>query len=181
MLTSRLLAAALVLSLAGCDTTGIDDGQPVSVVVPVSPRQTYTLVSQDDALDAPAVSLAGLGLAPGDPVCFRAEGDFNIAGTFYASENSQPLVSAVFSATDRLLGGSVRRRVPDAVEAGPDLVTRPSDRGALDTDIPEDFDATRLCLTVPSGARFVFFAAYDTYYADNSNIPGTPFGVRVEG
>lgn len=85
----------------------------------------------------------------------------------------------MFSTSDVLLDDSRRERVPGAVAAGAGLVTRPTDRGALATDIGQDFDATDTCLVIPPRARFVFFGTFDTYYADNTSIDGDPLGVLI--
>ena len=203
------LLAGLLLALSplpGCDSTGIDlgsdcqlncvgDGSGVDedrsdtddgdeggdgVTIDIDPRQTYTRTSDDKAIDSPAVSLAGLGYAAGDAVCFRAEGDFRLVGDYHASDRGEGLLTAVFSGSDELRDSDRLDRVAAAIDAGDDVFTIDTERNALQTDIPEDFSADDVCLTIPDGAEFVFFAAYDSFYADNGSVDGTPFRVRIE-
>lgn len=202
------LALAFTLPLTGCDSTGIDGetcqyncvggsnngagggdggdngggngGDKASVTIDISPRQTYLRTSEDDAIDAPAISLRDLGYSAGEPVCFRTEGDYTIAGTYYATERGGTLLTAVFSSSQTLRSNSERYRVADAIEAGSDTFTLPTDRNGLVTDIDEDFDALDVCLTIPDGAEYVFFGAFDSFYGDNGSIDGTPFRVRIE-
>ena len=160
---------------------GTGGGTKTSSLVTVNPRQTYILTSANDLqdVDAPAVRLSDLGYAPGQPVCFRAEGDFTFTPGARASKRSSGIVTAVFSSTADLLNGDNRHRVTGAIDAGTDIVTQPTALDAIATDVPEDFDATNTCLTVPAGAQFVFFGINDTYFTDNDNIDGVGFGVRV--
>lgn len=198
------LALAVLVPLSGCDTTGVDDicdgdcdgtpgghpgdgGQPgrdASAFVPVDPRQTYTLTSAQDYtdVDAPAVDLSALGYAPGHRVCFRAEGDYIVDGTERATERDLALVTAVFSSTPELLSGDLLERVPGAIEAGEDYITLDTFLDDLATDISQDFVADDVCLTIPDGARYVFFATVDSYYSDNTDarVNDRPFGVRIQ-
>lgn len=195
------LALAIAFPLSGCDSTGIDGpmtpctsgcggggnggggnggGSADSLIVPVNPMQTYLLVESGfTALNAQAVSLAGLGVAPGDSVCFRAVGDYVIGGGVLASQNDQPLGLGVFSATPRLDPIDQRNRVLDAVEAGEDIVSPATVATGSPTDIDQDFDATNACLTVPAGARYLFLSVWDNYFADNTEVDGQTFGVSV--
>lgn len=179
------VALALALPLSGCDSIEVAGDRPGDeggeTFVRVNPRQSYVLTSNNDLddLDAPAVRLADFGYITGGPICFRAEGDFFLSPNYRASQRGGPLVTAVFSRTDELRNGTFRDRVTGAIDAGTDVVTDPTNRDALATDIGQDFDATDVCLTVPEGARFVFFGAYDTYYTDNADLNGAQFGVLL--
>ena len=164
----------------GSDNSGGDGGAGSDVTIDVDPRQTYTRTSDDKAIDSPAVSLSGLGYAAGDAVCFRAEGDFRLVDDYHASDRGDGLLTAVFSGSDELRDSDLLDRVAGAIDAGDDVFTIPTDRNALQTDITQDFSADDVCLTIPDGAEFVFFAAYDSFYADNGSIDGTPFRVRIE-
>ena len=147
--------------------------------IAVDPRQTYTRTSQDKALDAPAIRLADYGVSPGDAVCGAIAGDFYTEPGVLASVRDLPRLTAVFSADDRLLDASERHRVPGVVDVPTYVVTMATNYDQLETDIDQDFDVAEGCITVPAGAQFVFFGAYDSYYADNSDalIDGQPFGV----
>ena len=200
------------LLLVGCDSVGPDDAVPCTTCAPdnsdgggsddggsdddaptdggsdaatflsVDPRQTYTRTSQDDALDAPALRLADFGLAPGQTVCAQAVGDFYAEPGVLASASGYPLITAIFSADDVLLAADQRARVAGAVDTDDDVTTVETRYGQLATDVAEDFDATGGCVTVPDGARYVFLAAFDGYYADNEDalVDGRAFGLAVE-
>ena len=46
------------------------------------------------------------------------------------------------------------------------------------TDIPEDFRIANTVVQVPVGATYLFVAAHDIYYSDNSD-PDGDYGVRI--
>ena len=147
--------------------------------IPVDPRQTYTLTSKDDAVDAPAVRLADYGVASGDVVCGQAVGDFYTEPGVLASSRGTPQLTAIFSADDVLLPSDQRVRVTGAVDTAEDVTTLATAHGGIDTDVAEDFDASDGCITVPADARYVFLAPYDAYYGDNTDAVagGRPFGL----
>ena len=195
---SLLFGLSVVLAATGCDSTGIDGpnegGHPCSsnchpgggddsdartAVVDLDPRQTYLRTYEGGAVDAPALSLTDNGVSAGDRLCFAAEGDYVYGPGDVASNTGRPLAIAVFSSSSELLDASQRYRVAGAIDAGPDVETLPTLQGGYATDIPQDFDATDACVTIPVGARFIFFSAYDDQFEDNSRIDGTPYRVRV--
>lgn len=196
-----VLALASVLPLTGCDSTGIDpdgvtpppppcttgcvdpdpdpDPDP-ETMVHLDPRDTFLRTSHDpDAVWPAILPLSDLGLAEGDRACFRATGDYELGNGIRASENEQPLVIATFSASDRLDVPEERYRVLDAVGPDAGLVTPLAAVGDLETDFPEDFDATDACVHVPAGATHVFLGAWDAFYSDNSPVGDEPFGVLI--
>ncbi|WP_412063363.1 hypothetical protein [Rubrivirga sp. IMCC45206] len=164
----------------GGGTTG--GSADADVFIEVDPRQTYLRTFGDHALDAPALRLADEGLKAGDHVCAVAVGDFILGPGIRASEQGQPLLTAIFSADDTLSPSDERVRIKTAVEAGDDVVTPDTESGGHATDVPQDFDATSVCVTIPAGARYVFLSTFDTYYADNTADPdGTqPFGLLLK-
>lgn len=166
----------------GDSEAGGDGGDTSDRVIPVDPRQTYTLTWKDDALDAPAILLADYGVSPGDVVCGRAVGDFYTEPGVLASSRGYPQITAVFSASDVLLAPAQRDRVAGAIDTTEDVTTLATAYDGLETDIDEDIDATGGCMTVPDGARYVFLAAYDAFYADNedANAGGQPFGLLLK-
>jgi hypothetical protein len=173
-------------SSAGEDSDGESGGDlpggSTDDVIPVDPRQTYTRTWKDDALDAPAILLAEYGVAPGDVVCGRAVGDFYTEPGVLASSRGYPLITAVFSSSDVLLPSDERDRVKGAIDTDDDVATLATATDGLETDVAEDVDATDGCITVPDGARYVFLAAYDTFYADNSDAlaDGQSFGLSLK-
>lgn len=166
----------------GSDDDGSAPGDSSDDVIPVDPRQTYTLTWKDDARDAPAILLADYGMSPGDVVCGQAVGDFYTEPGVLASSRGYPQITAIFSATDVLLPSAQRYRVKGAIDTPEDVETLATAYDGLETDVDEDFDATGGCITVPDGARYVFLAAYDAFYADNTdaNVGGQPFGLLLK-
>lgn len=204
---ASLLLLGLSLSLVfftGCDSVGTDDpttchschpgdgdgdgdggdgGSSDATFIPVDPRQTYLRTSHDAAIDAPAIRLSDHDAEPGERVCGVAVGDFDTGGGSLVRSNGGPLITAVFSSDSQLLGSSHLNRVPGAIDAGDDARTPDTVIDGLPTDIAEDFDASNACVTIPAGAAFVFFSAYDGFFADNVDATpgGQPFGIEVHG
>lgn len=181
------LLCALALGLTACDSSGVDgdlpnDGLPAGTVR-VDARQTYLRTYGDDALDAPAVSLAGLGVEPGRTACFESSGDYLVVSDVRASDRRETLVTAVFTAERGLHPATVaiRSRLVAPVNAGSDVVTPNTYVEDRPTDIEEDFAADDACVLVPSEARYVYFSAVDDFYADNTDLRegGLPLRVRV--
>ena len=162
-----------------------DGGGSASGAVPVDARQTYLRTheagTEDQPLDAPALDLADLGLAPGQPACFEALGDFVYYDDLRARDRDARLVTGVFSSSATLLGPDAWDRVPGALDAGDDVYTESTYRDGLGTDIAQDFDATSGCVTVPDGAKYLFLAPWDNLYRDNADalVDGQPFRVAV--
>ena len=201
-----VLALGTALPLTGCDSSGIDDTPrpppmpppPTTPPPPTQPpptqpppsgpgtcvgldgRDTFLRTNEDPGALGPAiVPLSDLGLSGGDIACFRAEGDYSLGGGVRASQNEQPLVLAVFSASDRFDSPDVRARITDAVGPDAGLATPITAIGEFETDVPQDFDATRACVAVPADAQFLFLGAWDAYYSDNGFAGDVPFGVRI--
>ncbi|HEX9952520.1 MAG TPA: hypothetical protein VGB53_12185 [Rubricoccaceae bacterium] len=202
-------AAAVALTISGCDSTGIDttvgsdtdeDGggttgggtggggttgggsTPALTFAPVNPAATYLRTDQSTA-DATPFLLADYGLTPGERVCFRTVGDFYYAPGLLASTRGEALATGVFSASNVLNATTERIRVKDAIDGDWDMYTRPTYGTAAETNIDEDFEVTDDCWTVPAGATHLFLSAYDDSFLDNSdaNAAGQAFGVFVTG
>lgn len=183
----RPLALLLLLAtLPACDSTGVDgevpnDGLP-SGTIRVDPKQTYLRTFGDDAVDAPAVSLEGLGVEPGETACFETAGDYTVVNDIRASDRRDVLVSAVFASEVGLYPTTIRtvNRVIHAIEAGTDVVTPDAYGDGRKTDIPQDFAADG-CVRVPAEAEYVYFSAVDDFFADNEDLRegGLPLRVRV--
>ncbi len=169
----------------GGNDGGGNDGSK-SRFVQINPATTYLRVSMHPAEDAVgnarAVPLSEIGISPGEAVCFRALGDFFYVDNLRASDLGKGLVTAVFSRTNELGGRNELNRVVGALEAGSDVFTANTFLGDQHTDISEDFDASDACVTVPSGAQFIFFSARDDVFNDNVDVGenGQPFGVLVQ-
>lgn len=184
-----LLALPLALLVAACDTAIVSPdpdapAQPPTgpVFLHIDPASTYLRVHNDRPVAAAIPRmLRSYGLRPGDRACFRAVGDFDIRDGTLASSRGLPLVTAVFSSDNRLLADNFRQRVPGAIAAGTPVVTPRTVSENRATDIPEDFDATNACVTVPPGAHYFFLSPFDDFFSDNRPIANASqrFGVRL--
>jgi predicted small secreted protein len=176
------LVVLVALTLAACDTSGLDpDLQPTPTPVPgavdtlatvhVPARATYLRTNEDpDALDAVPVDLAALGVAPGQTLGFFVSG-YAILDPTRPSESRSRVVGGVFSQTSTLAPSTERARVTGAVAAaGIDFPTEPTALGGLPTDIAEDVLASRSSVVVPPGARYLFLSVADVYYSDNQDL-----------
>ena len=157
-----------------------------TIKLPVDPRGTYLLTDPGDAPNPPLiVSLASLGIKPGDVISGVSVGDENACGVgqFCFGELFTPFACGVFSSSNTLLptGGAINR-VPGAI--APNFTTAfpcntaPTSGGNLPTDIPQDFALFGERVTVPAGAAYLFVAVADIFYADNSD-PNGDFGVAI--
>jgi len=141
----------------------------------IDPRATYLLTSQDSAPNAKAFLLAEMSLSPGDFIRLQQFGDYK-PGTIY-NDASKGLI-AVFSGTNILLSSNLLNRVQDALDAGIDVATSVTFYGSLATDIPEDFLINDTYVQIPQGAAYLFIAASDSLYRDNSD-PDGDFAVGI--
>lgn len=105
-------------------------------VITIDPKATYLHVCNDAALDAPALSLAGLGILPGETILIEVLGNWD-CGPPCADDGTA--TGAVFSGSATLLPGAQSHRVPDAIAAGAPTVTGSTFWCSTPTDIPEDF------------------------------------------
>lgn len=148
-------------------------------LVPLDPRATYLHTNNDSPTPpgALALSLADYGFAAGDRIQLQSVGNFDNGPdgeTFYRG-------IAVFSSSNTLLANSQAHRVPGAIASdGANFISSPTWFGGQPTDIPEDFQFVRdpVTVTVPAGAAYLFVAAYDRLYYDNTD-PNHDFGVLI--
>lgn len=141
----------------------------------IDPAATFLRTSpEDDAPAAQPLPLEEASIEPGDTVTLVRQGDFDngVGETFTG-------MIGVFSGSETLLSSDQAHRIPDAIDAGPDIQTPPTHRGDLETDIPEDFaispftgDRRKISLPVPDGATHLFVAALDNSYHDNVDPDG---------
>lgn len=116
------------------------------------------------------MDLSALGIIPGDLLEISISGKI----AYYMGQTPQEpfSVMGLFSSSDSLLGQAELHRVPGAINSGvaPHL-TLNTLFGNEPTDIPEDFQIfplTGFQIQVPSGAKYLFLAVEDSYWADNS-------------
>ncbi len=144
-----------------------------TTTVPIDPRVAFLHVNSDNALNAPAISLASLGAAPGK--CLR----LSRLGNFDNGPGGDTFTSmiGVFSSSSVLLAGSNLHRVPGAIDAGIDVLTSNTYFGNQVTDIDEDFSISTtgvddIVIKVPAGAAFLFVCPSDQLFQDNSDPNG---------
>lgn len=167
----RLLVCAAVLGTL--TTAGSLQAQ---TTMSINPKATYLRTSQDpSAVYAFPIDLAGLGILPGNLILLEQLGDFK-AGTGYVDTSLRMM--GVFSETSTLLPPNNLHRVPGAIDAGTDFTSSVTYWGGLSTDIPEDFEIANTTIEVPSGAKYLFAAAHDSLYGDNTD-PDGDYAVRI--
>jgi hypothetical protein len=179
-----------VKTLASCTlfaafALGISLPGEAQILVPLNPASTYLRISPLDnttgpVFDSVPFSLEGAGIQPGDVLHFDAVGGYSFAvGQPDTARNS----IAVFSSSDVLLSRDQQFRVPGAIAAGTPFVTPATFFDGLPTDISEDFNFGVLTpggvtLTVPTGARFLFFSVPSSAYNDNTD-PNRDYFTRI--
>ena len=149
--------------------------------VKVDPKASYLRANGESPPPALIVTLADVGLAPGDWAYLEVLGDWDCGGPC-GDDGTNTMF--VFSETDELLPPSEPHRVPGAIDVCPDFVSANTFNGNLPTDIPEDFhvggnDPTFIAIRVPDGAAYLFCAVHDSQYFDNSD-PDNDLFARIE-
>jgi hypothetical protein len=133
------------------------------------------------------IRLVDYGIAPGDVVLLEQLGDYYNGAEGYsgnvASLDTLTAMIGIFSTTDQLLTPNLLNRVPDAMDAGQYIATMNTLYGGagnagVPTDIPYDFGIGANIFQIPNGAAYLFVAAHDVYYSDNSD-PDLDFAVRI--
>jgi len=136
-------------------------------------RSSYLLNSEYDAgmPGATRIKLSDLKVVPGDIITITENGKFSQAKSW---PEDTDVLGAVFSRDDRVLDRTNRHRIPGAIRAGSALITANENSKGFLTDISEDFaiNPTGTKVVVPSGAQYLFVAAIDSYYADNTSSKG---------
>jgi hypothetical protein len=128
------------------------------------------------AEDAPAIDLVALGIAAGDFIKLEQFGGIQI-GTLFV--DGDPSMVGVFSSTNALGPETDLNRVTGAIDAGVDVITGPTYFLGDPTDIAEDFRINpSVIVQVPVGANYLFIAALDASYSDNTD-PNGDFAVRI--
>ena len=131
-------------------------------------------------IDASPIILSDYGIAEGDWICLQAFGDYSMAiGEVEAAHN----LGGVFSLGDVLFAPNEynAHRVKYAIYAAiDDYYTGPTYDQAWPTDIEQDFLITYegTTIQVPLGANYLFVAALDVAYWDNSDSDSN-YGLRI--
>jgi hypothetical protein len=149
-----------------------------SAAIPVDPRGAFLRTCSDSPAYSPLiVSLASLGLVAGDTIFIQRVGDWDNGpgGDDFTG------LGAVFSSTSALLDPSNLDRITGAIDAGVDINTGFTNNCPdITTNIAQDFLVTDgATVVIPTGANYLFFAAVDSLYFDNTDIDND-FGVTIE-
>jgi hypothetical protein len=176
---------AVVLSIA--ILTAAEVGQAIASVTTVNPAATYLRTNGEAVADAVPIDLTALGIDPGDTIRLERLGDWEAGAGFNFDEWT--MLIGVFSASNVLLSSDQLNRVQDALDAGDDVFTGPTQNGGLATDIAEDFQISGfpdddplisfVILQVPPLAEYLFIVAPDTLYADNFD-PDGDFALQID-
>jgi len=180
LVTFSLLSVLLLCSYleAGATTISID------------PLNTFLFTNNDpwsgngSVPGSVPIALGSLGISGGQFIQLEQLGSFYDGTYGYGPgvDTSKLAVSTemigVFSSTNVLLAPNFLNRVPGAIDAGMPVVTWSTLYGNMATDILQDFRIANTIVQVPLGANYLFVAAEDIYYSDNSN-PNGNYGVRI--
>lgn len=151
-----------------------------TLTVTIDPKLTYLETFADaNAGNTIAIDLVAAGFQPGDTLMLDRLGSFAPHGTGAADDTSGGM-RGVFSTSNILLSSSTLHRVAGAIDAGTDVSTQvvSPTGGLVSNDIAEDFSIYHTLVTVPTGARYLFVAASDIYWGDNTD-PNGDFQVRI--
>lgn len=171
-LVAYLLAVTAVLCL------GIGPAWALPVNINIDPTRTYLNLEGDDA---PVLRLADYGISPGDTILFETFGYFLM---YPGDPGMNTNMGAVFSSSDILEPAQYYvdkvNRVPGALDAGVDMITDAPGYIPWYFDIAEDFRIDpSLIIQVPTDAQYLFVAAVDAYFWDNSLPPNGSFSVQI--
>lgn len=160
----------------GCSVPWAAQRGPMEVVL--NAKRTYLRYFWDSPMSARVVSLAQIGAKPGDTLRLSPAGSF-VSTSGSPGGNG---IAAAFSSTATLSANpgffGSPSRLPDAIDAGLDIVTPRTLYFGLRTDISQDFKvAPNTEVVVPSGANFLFFTPLDSYFKDNFS---TDLRVQIE-
>ena len=178
-----------ILGLVFC----FSHSEAVATTISIDPLRTFLFTNNDPCVpwcgngSVPSsipIALAALGISGGDTIQLEQLGSF-YDGTYgygpginaLSLQTSTEMIG-VFSSSDVLWAPNVLNRVPGAIDAGIPVVTWNTYFGNMSTDIPQDFRIANTIVQVPLGANYLFVAAEDIYYSDNSD-PDGDYAVRI--
>ena len=164
--------------------------EAMATSITIDPRATFLFTNNDPWSGIGSVSgttpiaLSALGISGGDFIQLELLGDWYDGHAGYGpgvDVSAMDVVKemiGVFSSSNTLLTPNIFDRVPDALDAGVHIVTWNTLFGNMPTDSHDVFGITNTFLHVPVGANYLFVAAHDIYYSDNSD-PDRDFAVRI--
>jgi PEP-CTERM motif len=164
--------------------------EAMAITIPIDPLKTFLFTNNDPWSGNGSVpgttpfALSALGISGGDSIQLELLGDWYDGHAGYGpgvDVSAMDVVKemiGVFSSSNTLLAPNIFDRVPDALDAGVHIVTWNTLFGNMPTDSHDVFGITNTFLHVPVGANYLFVAAHDIYYSDNSD-PDRDFAVRI--
>jgi len=164
--------------------------EAIAVTISIDPVRTFLFTNNDpwsgngSVPGSIPIALGGLGISGGEFIQLQQLGSY-YDGTYgygpgvnLSSLATSTEMIGVFSSNDVLLAPNILNRVPGAIDAGIPVGTWNTLFGNMSTDIPQDFRIANTIVQVPLGANYLFVAAEDIYYSDNSN-PNGNYGVSI--
>jgi PEP-CTERM motif len=164
-----------------------------ATTISIDPTRTFLMTAGDpwdgvgSVRGSLPIRLADYGIAPGDVVLLEQLGDYYNGAEGYSGNvgflDTDTAMIGIFSSTDELLTPNLLNRVLGAQDAGQHIVTMNTLYGGgenvgVPTDIPYDFGIGANIFHIPNAAAYLFVAAHDSYYSDNSD-PDSDFAVRM--
>jgi hypothetical protein len=166
------------------------EAMATSITISIDPRATFLFTNNDpwsgigSVPGTTPIALSALGISGGESIQLDEVGAWYDGHAGYgpgvdvsAMDTVKEMIG-VFSSSNTLLAPNIFDRVPDALDAGVHIVTWNTLFGNMPTDSHDVFGITNTFLHVPVGANYLFVAAHDIYYSDNSD-PNGDFAVRI--
>jgi hypothetical protein len=161
-----------------------------AVTISIDPLRTFLFTNNDpwsgvgSVQPSIPIALNSIGISAGDTIQLDQLGDYYDGRDGYgpgvntlALDTSTEMIG-IFSSSNTLLAPNVLDRVPGAIDAGLSVTSWNTLFGNMSTDIPYDFRVANTIVQVPVGAAYLFIAAHDIYYSDNSD-PDGDYAVRI--
>lgn len=147
---------------------------PVSVML--DPKATFLHTVNDSPNEPTIIDLAAVGFIPGDilDISYKVSppgwSPTDCGGPFLTPDETPIL--AVFSKSGTLLPTDQLKRIPEAIDIGPDIDTPKPFRGGMTdtTNIKEDFRVSPsegFTIAIPAGATHLFLGMNDDFFADD--------------
>ena len=164
--------------------------EAMATTISIDPLATFLFTNNDpwsgtgSVPGSTPISLSGLGISGGDLVQLDQLGSYYDGAYGYgpginvSSLATSTEMIGVFSSNSTLLAPNVLNRVAGALDAGITVQSWNTLFGGMSTDVPYDFRIANTIVQVPFGANYLFVAAHDIYYSDNSD-PNGNYGVKI--
>jgi len=160
------------------DARSLRDVSPstTSQLIRINAQQTFLRTEPEDISQPPfTVSLATLGIQPGDMIQLEETGAFALCNT---CADTYTVLLGVFSSSFTVLSPTTPNRVPDALATNLSFTTGPTLNQHLPTDIPADFAIGSVQVQVPAGSKYLLLGVNDDWFKDNVD-PNGDLGVRL--